>query len=113
MDVKTVLIVFAIIVFVLILLGGTIALLVAEFILRKDCDCAAEGENCLITSKSYSIKYVDTKDPTKYTEKKFGLGGDYVVTPLTVKCEQASFATDPSPGNAKKCTLTKSQLSFC
>ena len=98
---------------VLLLIIVVIALSITGFFFRKDCDCAAEGESCLIVGKPYGIKYMDAKDPNKFTEKTFGIGGDILTYPLTIKCEQANFATDPSPGNAKKCTLTRSKLAIC
>ncbi len=90
-----------------------IVLVVVHLTMPKDCDCAEEGGDCKILNKPYSIKYMDVNDPSKFKEKKFGIGGDYVIYPLSLKCDMSTFSSDPSPGNKKKCTLTRGKLSIC
>jgi len=93
--------------------AAIIVLIVMNFAMSKDCDCAEEGADCVILGKPRGIKYMDANDPTKFKEKKFGIGGDYPVYPFSLNCGAGVFLEDPSPGNKKKCTLTRGKFDPC
>ena len=87
------------------------AIIITLFVLglsTKDCDCAKEGETCVVFGKATGVKFMDVEDNSKFIEKTF------IIIPPLFKCDASYFdGKDPSPGKPKKCSLTRSKLSFC